>query len=110
MRIPLLSHNSCKPKAKAQIKAQSAQLQSTHCIADLYLSVAIACILLCSGIMLTLQGNTRIAFLIFFASHIPITLLVDGQAFFSRSFYPQVLQDVVDLYAATFKVCLCCFV
>jgi hypothetical protein len=54
--------------------------------------------------MLTLQGNTRIAFLLFFASHIPITLLIDGQAFFRRSLYPQAFQDVVDWYAATFKV------
>jgi len=58
--------------------------------------------------MLTLQGNTRIAFLLFFSSHIPITLLVDGQAFFRRSFYPQALQDVVDWYAVTFKVRVCC--
>ncbi len=60
--------------------------------------------------MLTLQGNTRIAFLFFFLSHIPITLLVDGQAFFRRSFYPQALQDVVDWYAVTFKVCILCLI
>lgn len=60
--------------------------------------------------MLTLQGNTRIAFLLFFSSHIPITLLVDGQAFFRRSFYPQALQDVVDWYAVTFKVRVCCLI
>jgi hypothetical protein len=54
--------------------------------------------------MLTLRGNTRIAFLLFFASHIPITLLIDGQAFFRRSLYPQGFQDVVDWYAVTFKV------
>jgi len=53
--------------------------------------------------MLTLRGNTRIAFLLFFASHIPITLLIDGQAFFRRSLYPQGFQDVVDWYAVTFK-------
>mmetsp|Transcript_3848 Transcript_3848/g.7212 ORF Transcript_3848/g.7212 Transcript_3848/m.7212 type:complete len:117 (-) Transcript_3848:396-746(-) len=52
---------------------------------------------------MTLSGNTRLAFLIFFASHIPITLMVDGQAFFPRSWYPQALIDVVDWYAATFK-------
>lgn len=61
--------------------------------------------------MWALTGKTRIAFLLFFASHILITLLIDGQAFFSRSrFYPQPLQDVVDWYASTFKVreyCVC---
>ena len=53
--------------------------------------------------MTVLQGNTKIAFLCFFISHIPITLLIDGQAFFPRHYYPQILQDVVDWYAATFK-------
>ena len=53
--------------------------------------------------MTVLQGNTKIAFLCFFISHIPITLLIDGQAFFPRHYYPQILQDVVDWYAVTFK-------
>jgi len=53
--------------------------------------------------MTVLQGNTKIAFLCFFISHIPITLLIDGQAFFPRHYYPQILQDVVDWYALTFK-------
>ena len=53
--------------------------------------------------MTVLQGNTKIAFLCFFISHIPITILIDGQAFFPRHYYPQILQDVVDWYAATFK-------
>ena len=53
--------------------------------------------------MTVLQGNTKIAFLCFFISHIPITLLIDGQAFFPRHYYPQILQDVVDWYAITFK-------
>lgn len=53
--------------------------------------------------MPTLQGLTRTAFLCFFASHIPITLIIDGQAFFPRSYYPQALRDVVDWYALTFK-------
>ena len=53
--------------------------------------------------MPVLQGNTKIAFLCFFISHIPITLLIDGQAFFPRHYYPQILQDVVDWYALTFK-------
>ncbi|KAL3756045.1 hypothetical protein ACHAWU_002624 [Discostella pseudostelligera] len=53
--------------------------------------------------MPTLEGTTRTAFLCFFLSHIPITLVIDGQAFFPRRFYPQVLRDVVDWYAITFK-------
>ena len=53
--------------------------------------------------MTVLQGNTKIAFLCFFISHIPITILIDGQAFFPRHYYPQILQDVVDWYAITFK-------
>ena len=54
--------------------------------------------------MPTLEGATRTAFLLFFISHIPITLVIDGQAFFPRHYYPQVLRDVVDWYAITFKV------
>jgi hypothetical protein len=54
--------------------------------------------------MPTLEGATRTAFLLFFLSHIPITLVIDGQAFFPRHYYPQVLRDVVDWYAVTFKV------
>eukprot|EP00579_Thalassiosira_antarctica_P032036 CAMPEP_0201993108 /NCGR_PEP_ID=MMETSP0905-20130828/1447_1 /ASSEMBLY_ACC=CAM_ASM_000554 /TAXON_ID=420261 /ORGANISM="Thalassiosira antarctica, Strain CCMP982" /LENGTH=84 /DNA_ID=CAMNT_0048547893 /DNA_START=46 /DNA_END=296 /DNA_ORIENTATION=+ len=53
--------------------------------------------------MPTLQGHTRTAFLCFFISHIPITFLIDGQAFFPRHYYPQVLRDVGDWYAITFK-------
>lgn len=51
-----------------------------------------------------LEGATRTAFLLFFLTHIPITLVIDGQAFFPRHYYPQVLRDVVDWYASTFKV------
>jgi hypothetical protein len=58
--------------------------------------------------MPTLEGATRTAFLCFFLSHIPITLVIDGQAFFPRRFYPQVLRDVVDWYAITFKVGMIC--
>jgi hypothetical protein len=55
--------------------------------------------------MSSIQGKTRLAFLAFFISHLPITILVDGQAFLPRDWYPQSLVDVVDWYAATFKVC-----
>ena len=54
--------------------------------------------------MPALQGFTRTAILCFFVSHIPITLLIDCQAFLPRHFYPQALQDVVDWYAETFKM------
>uniref|UniRef100_A0A7S4N251 EXPERA domain-containing protein n=1 Tax=Odontella aurita TaxID=265563 RepID=A0A7S4N251_9STRA len=50
-----------------------------------------------------LTGATRTAFLLFFASHIPITLLVDGQAFLPHSIYPQAVLDVRQWYASTFK-------
>ena len=52
--------------------------------------------------MSTLSGATRTAFLVFFASHIPITLLVDGQAFLPRSLYPTAIQDVLNWYTTTF--------
>jgi hypothetical protein len=54
--------------------------------------------------MPTLQGHTRTAFLCFFASHIPITLLLDSQAVFPRHYYPQIVRDAVDWYSITFKV------
>jgi hypothetical protein len=53
--------------------------------------------------MPTIQGHTRIAFLCFFISHIPITLLIDSQALFPRHFYPQILRTSLDWYASTFK-------
>eukprot|EP01063_Lacrimia_lanifica_P037207 TRINITY_DN7571_c0_g1_i1.p1 TRINITY_DN7571_c0_g1~~TRINITY_DN7571_c0_g1_i1.p1 ORF type:complete len:169 (+),score=57.16 TRINITY_DN7571_c0_g1_i1:397-903(+) len=50
-----------------------------------------------------LTGATRLAFLAFFLSHIPITLLVDGQAAIPRALYPQFAIDLVDWYGAAFK-------
>eukprot|EP00035_Acanthoeca_spectabilis_P005550 m.115106 g.115106 ORF g.115106 m.115106 type:complete len:127 (-) comp13076_c0_seq2:376-756(-) len=38
----------------------------------------------------------------FFASHIPITILIDSQAVFPRSVYPQGATDLVDWYAHEF--------
>jgi len=52
--------------------------------------------------MRTLSGATRLAFLAFFSSHIPITLLVDGQAFLPQSLYPDIVKDVLRWYTATF--------
>ena len=51
--------------------------------------------------MKLIQGSSRIAFLLFFVSHIPITILFDGQGAF-RSYYPQLLIDVVSWYCALF--------
>jgi hypothetical protein len=51
--------------------------------------------------MKLIQGSSRIAFLIFFLSHIPITILVDGQGAF-RSCYPQFLTDVLSWYCNLF--------
>jgi hypothetical protein len=51
--------------------------------------------------MIAIQGGWRTAFLIFFISHIPITILIDGQAVFSP-LYPRFLVDVVASYADCF--------
>ncbi|KAL3810641.1 hypothetical protein ACHAXA_008165 [Cyclostephanos tholiformis] len=53
--------------------------------------------------MPTLQGHTRTAFLCFFISHIPITLLIDSQAVFPRDWYPNFLRSMVEWYSTTFK-------
>jgi hypothetical protein len=45
----------------------------------------------------TLTGNTRKAFLVFFASHIPATLCIDLQALFPHN-YPQPLKDLLHFY------------
>jgi hypothetical protein len=55
------------------------------------------------GTMTPFSGTTYYAFLGFFASHIPITLCIDGQAFFPAALYPQPIQHVVSWYAATFQ-------
>lgn len=52
--------------------------------------------------MKSMQGATRMSFLMFFASHIPITLLVDSQAVLPRSLYPDSLVDLVSWYAESF--------
>mmetsp|Transcript_1812 Transcript_1812/g.2535 ORF Transcript_1812/g.2535 Transcript_1812/m.2535 type:complete len:187 (+) Transcript_1812:153-713(+) len=53
--------------------------------------------------MKVFTGGVRIAFLIFFASHIPITLTIDGQAFIPEVLYPELLKNFVDWYAITFN-------
>ena len=51
--------------------------------------------------MRAFQGGLRTAFLIFFISHIPITLFIDGQGAL-RNWYPTMLQDLVTWYAKIF--------
>jgi hypothetical protein len=51
--------------------------------------------------MKTLHGFTKSAFLVFFASHIPITLLIDSQALFR--IHPKPVLDLVSWYSVTFK-------
>jgi hypothetical protein len=52
--------------------------------------------------MTPFTGSTYYAYLGFFASHIPITLCIDGQAALHASMYPKSLQNFVSWYAATF--------
>mmetsp|Transcript_15354 Transcript_15354/g.42468 ORF Transcript_15354/g.42468 Transcript_15354/m.42468 type:complete len:180 (-) Transcript_15354:146-685(-) len=49
--------------------------------------------------MKILRGFERNVALAFFASHIPITVLIDGQGAFGSFLYPQLLRDVVQFYA-----------
>jgi EXPERA (EXPanded EBP superfamily) len=46
-------------------------------------------------------GRLRMAFLIFFISHIPITVMIDGQGLLSK-LYPQILVNVVRWYSRHF--------
>ena len=52
--------------------------------------------------MKVIEGSTRIAFLCFFLSHIPMTLLIDSQAVFGPYYYPQVLVDFTAWYCDLF--------
>jgi EXPERA (EXPanded EBP superfamily) len=51
--------------------------------------------------MKVLSGTTKTAFLFYFASHVPITILIDGQGAFS-TLYPQLLRDLVQWYCTVF--------
>ena len=42
----------------------------------------------------TISPALRLLFLLYFASHIPITLLIDAQAF-STTYHPQAAQDLL---------------
>lgn len=51
--------------------------------------------------MKVIQGGLRIIFLIFFISHIPVSILIDGQGALASS-YPHLLTDVVRWYTDFF--------
>ena len=53
--------------------------------------------------MPSLTGATRLAFLAFFASHIPITLLMNGQTVLPEALFPNVLRGILPFYAAQFN-------
>mmetsp|Transcript_18130 Transcript_18130/g.25807 ORF Transcript_18130/g.25807 Transcript_18130/m.25807 type:complete len:176 (+) Transcript_18130:92-619(+) len=50
-----------------------------------------------------LTGVTRYVFSIFFASHIPITLFIDGQVIFPKNWVPKPCQDALEFYSRTFS-------
>jgi hypothetical protein len=53
--------------------------------------------------MKPITGHTRTMFLLFFGSHIPITLLMDGQAALPSRFYPQFATEMLTWYTTTFN-------
>lgn len=53
--------------------------------------------------MKPLQGATRLSMLVFFASHIFITLIIDSQAISPLEWIPVVLQDLLAFEVATFN-------
>jgi hypothetical protein len=53
--------------------------------------------------MSSLTGATRTAFLIFFISHVPITLLMNGQTTLPEAMFPDVLRGLLPFYAAQFN-------
>ena len=50
-----------------------------------------------------ITGSSRTALLGFFLSHIPITMLMDGQASLFRLPYPKAMTDFTQLYASTLQ-------
>ena len=53
--------------------------------------------------MKPLTGRTRIAFTLFFATHIPITLVIDGQVIFPKALVPKLCQKSLTYYYETFN-------
>jgi hypothetical protein len=50
-----------------------------------------------------LTGRTRTAFIIFFITHIPITLVIDAQVIFPKTLVPKLCQKLLECYYATFS-------
>lgn len=50
--------------------------------------------------MKAFSGPTRIAFLVFFITHIPITLFIDSQALLPEWLFPEPLKDLLDTYVS----------
>ena len=50
--------------------------------------------------MKALKGFTRVAFLVFFSSHIAVTLVIDFQAIAPREWVPTVFADLLHWYAS----------
>ena len=53
--------------------------------------------------MKSLTGITRYAFIAFFASHIPATLIIDSQAVMPQGTHPQIFQDLLSWYTTQFN-------
>lgn len=53
--------------------------------------------------MTSLTGATRLAFLVFFVSHIPITLFMNGQTVLPEALFPDILRGILPFYAAQFN-------
>jgi hypothetical protein len=50
-----------------------------------------------------LRSTFDVVFILYFVSHIPITLLVDSQGVFPRDGYPQFARDMLDNFLRDFK-------
>lgn len=50
-----------------------------------------------------LTGITRTAFIIFFVTHIPITLVIDAQVIFPKILVPKLCQKLLEYYYTTFS-------
>jgi len=53
--------------------------------------------------MRTLSGKTRYAFLLFFLTHIPITMMIDAQAFIPQRFFASPIRELFKWYCFRFK-------
>jgi hypothetical protein len=53
--------------------------------------------------MTSLTGATRLAFLAFFSSHVPITLLMNGQTVLPEALFPAALRGILPFYSSQFN-------